>query len=189
MDISKAKSAIDIIDIISQHVTLRKQGRDYAGLCPFHTEKTPSFTVSPAKQMYHCFGCGAGGDVIDFARHITGYEFADACRYLGIDLDDGVEIKPARRIKHRKEHEARQRHRERQERIERQVQTWAWWYEGTIVAILEKLDDILPGIAPDELDAFAWLIDKKAIWQHHLTVITTGTEADWYELWAEQTRR
>ena len=56
----------DIADVISAHVHLKKRGRDYVGLCPFHNEKTPSFTVSPGKNMFYCFGCGAGGNAVTF---------------------------------------------------------------------------------------------------------------------------
>ena len=56
----------DIIDVISQYVKLERKGKYYFGLCPFHNEKAGSFSVSPSKQMYYCFGCGAGGDVISF---------------------------------------------------------------------------------------------------------------------------
>ena len=62
--ISEIKNAVDIVDIISDSVLLKKTGRNFVGLCPFHSEKTPSFTVSPEKQIYHCFGCGASGDAI-----------------------------------------------------------------------------------------------------------------------------
>src|SRR5438477_12551457 len=57
---------VDIVDVISRYVQLKKGGANYLGLCPFHNEKTPSFTVSPAKQFYHCFGCGAHGNAIGF---------------------------------------------------------------------------------------------------------------------------
>jgi len=64
--VSAVKNASDIVGIISEVVMLNKTGRNYVGLCPFHSEKTPSFTVSPDKQMFHCFGCGEGGNVFGF---------------------------------------------------------------------------------------------------------------------------
>ncbi|WP_071517448.1 DNA primase [Geitlerinema sp. PCC 9228] len=67
----------DIVDIVSEHVVLRKQGKDYAGLCPFHEEKTPSFTVSPSKQMFYCFGCGMGGNAVKFLMETTKQSFAE----------------------------------------------------------------------------------------------------------------
>ena len=60
--IEAIKNASDIVDIVSETVSLRRAGRNYLGLCPFHAEKTPSFTVSPDKQIFYCFGCGAGGN-------------------------------------------------------------------------------------------------------------------------------
>jgi len=72
----------DIVGLASQYVTLRQRGGSYVGLCPFHREKTPSFTVSPDKQLYYCFGCGASGNVISFAMQIENYDFTDALRFL-----------------------------------------------------------------------------------------------------------
>lgn len=72
----------DIVDIVSQYVQLKKSGANYFGLCPFHNEKTPSFSVSADKQIFHCFGCGAGGGVITFVMKAEGLEFPDAVRFL-----------------------------------------------------------------------------------------------------------
>lgn len=72
----------DIVDIVSRYVQLKKSGTNYFGLCPFHNEKSASFSVSPDKQIYHCFGCGAGGGVINFVMRAEGLEFPDAVRWL-----------------------------------------------------------------------------------------------------------
>lgn len=80
--IQSVKDRNDIIEIVSGYVALRKAGRNYIGLCPFHAEKTPSFTVNPEKQIYHCFGCGAGGDVFSFVERQEGLSFPDAVRRL-----------------------------------------------------------------------------------------------------------
>lgn len=72
----------DIVEIVSQYVQLKKSGANYFGLCPFHNEKTGSFSVSPDKQIFHCFGCGAGGGVITFIMKAEGLTFPDAVRYL-----------------------------------------------------------------------------------------------------------
>ena len=64
--IEEIRSSVDIVDYINQFVSLKRVGKNYVGLCPFHAEKTPSFTVSPDKQLYHCFGCGAGGNDFNF---------------------------------------------------------------------------------------------------------------------------
>lgn len=73
---------LDIVDLIGQYVPLKKQGANFTGLCPFHSEKTASFTVSPAKQFYHCFGCGAHGTAIGFIMQYLGYSFQDAVQDL-----------------------------------------------------------------------------------------------------------
>ncbi len=75
--IEEVKQRLDIVDIVSEHVVLRKRGKDHLGLCPFHDEKTPSFTVSPSKQMYYCFGCGAGGNAIKFLMEVRKQGFGD----------------------------------------------------------------------------------------------------------------
>lgn len=75
--IEEVKQRVDIIDVISEKVVLRKRGKDYLGLCPFHDEKTPSFSVSPTKQLYYCFGCGAGGNAITFLKEINQSSFSE----------------------------------------------------------------------------------------------------------------
>lgn len=72
----------DIVEIISQYVRLNKKGNSYFGLCPFHNEKTPSFSVAPDKQIYHCFGCGASGNVITFVMEYENYSFLEAVKHL-----------------------------------------------------------------------------------------------------------
>src|SRR5687768_3063626 len=73
---------VDIVDVVSRYVQLKKGGANYLGLCPFHGEKSPSFTVSPAKQFYHCFGCGAHGSAIGFLMNYDRLEFPDAVEEL-----------------------------------------------------------------------------------------------------------
>ncbi|MCY7729890.1 CHC2 zinc finger domain-containing protein, partial [Bacillus safensis] len=84
----------DIVEVIGEYVQLRKQGRNYFGLCPFHGENTPSFSVSADKQIFHCFGCGAGGNVFSFLRQMEGYSFIEAVSHVAdkyhIDLPDQV---------------------------------------------------------------------------------------------------
>ena len=73
---------VDIVQVIDRHVPLKKAGANYAACCPFHSEKTPSFTVSPTKQFYHCFGCGAHGTAIGFLMEQAGKSFPDAVEEL-----------------------------------------------------------------------------------------------------------
>ncbi|MBC8200077.1 MAG: DNA primase [Desulfobacterales bacterium] len=88
--INDIKNSADIVDIISETVVLKKSGKNYLGLCPFHSEKTPSFTVSPDKQIFYCFGCNAGGNVFSFLMKQEGISFPEAARMLarryGIDI-------------------------------------------------------------------------------------------------------
>lgn len=88
--IEEIKNSNDIVDIISQYVNLKRSGRNFFGLCPFHKEKSPSFSVSPDKQIFHCFGCGAGGNVIHFISKIENADFKEAIGILanraGIEL-------------------------------------------------------------------------------------------------------
>ncbi len=79
--VEEVRSRSDIVDVVSGYVKLQRRGSSYLGLCPFHNEKTPSFSVSPDKQIYHCFGCGAGGNVITFLMEYENYSFQEA---LGI---------------------------------------------------------------------------------------------------------
>lgn len=88
--IEEVRSKNDIVDVISGYVKLKKQGSSYFGLCPFHSEKSPSFSVSRDKQMYYCFGCGAGGNVFTFIMEYENYSFVEALKFLaqraGVEL-------------------------------------------------------------------------------------------------------
>ena len=76
------RAKISIADVVGQKVKLTRKGREHTGLCPFHNEKTPSFTVNEAKGFYHCFGCGAHGDIIKFEMDANGLTFIDAVEKL-----------------------------------------------------------------------------------------------------------
>ena len=78
----RIRDATDIVDLVSEHVQLTRRGRNFLGLCPFHEEKTPSFNVNPDRQFYHCFGCGAGGDVFKFIQEIDRVTFIEAVKFL-----------------------------------------------------------------------------------------------------------
>ena len=90
--LEEIKYKIDIVEFLSDYVQLKKSGQNYKGLCPFHSEKTPSFMVSQAKQIFHCFGCGVGGDVISFLMKHENLSFSEAIRYTakkaGIKITD-----------------------------------------------------------------------------------------------------
>jgi len=104
--IDEIKSRIDIVDLISESVKLRRAGKNYSGLCPFHTEKTPSFIVSPDRQTWRCFGqCSEGGDVISFVMKKEGWDFGEALRSLAERA--GVKLEPykAQKPEEKEEHE------------------------------------------------------------------------------------
>ena len=88
--IEEVRQKNDIVDVVSQYVRLTRRGSTYFGLCPFHNEKTPSFSVTPGKQMYYCFGCGAGGNVYNFIMEYENYTFGEALKHLadraGVEL-------------------------------------------------------------------------------------------------------
>ncbi len=88
----EVRSRTAILEIVSEYVHLKKSGANFLGLCPFHHEKTPSFNVNPAKEIFHCFGCGVGGDVFGFIMRIEGFTFPEAVKFLarraGITIED-----------------------------------------------------------------------------------------------------
>ncbi|MDW8153570.1 MAG: DNA primase [Armatimonadota bacterium] len=91
------RSRIDLVELASAYVSLRRSGRRYVGLCPFHTEKTPSFTVDRERGLFYCFGCGAGGDVFDFFMRVEGVSFPEALRELarraGVPLEERLPVR------------------------------------------------------------------------------------------------
>jgi DNA primase len=83
----------DIVDVVSEYIRLEKKGKDYFGLCPFHKEKTPSFSVVPTKQIFYCFGCGKGGNVFHFIMNAENLDYIESVRFLAdrakIQLSEG----------------------------------------------------------------------------------------------------
>ena len=97
----RVKQQADIVRVVGEYVRLKKTGKDFSGLCPFHQEKTPSFTVSPIKQIFYCFGCGKGGDIFNFVMEMERCEFPDAMRLVaekcGISIPKAKPSSPAER--------------------------------------------------------------------------------------------
>ncbi len=89
--VERVRSQADIVQVISEYLTLKRAGGNFRALCPFHKEKTPSFMVSPSKQIFHCFGCGAGGNVFGFLMRQEGFTFPEAVRFLAERV--GIQIK------------------------------------------------------------------------------------------------
>jgi DNA primase len=97
---AEVKSRLNIVDVVGETVQLKKAGTTYKGLCPFHGEKTPSFTVTPSRDSWKCFGCGLGGDVFSFVMQRDSVTFPDALRTLaakaGVEIDERTK-RPSRR--------------------------------------------------------------------------------------------
>ncbi|HZI64963.1 MAG TPA: CHC2 zinc finger domain-containing protein, partial [Thermoanaerobaculia bacterium] len=94
--LAELRAASDIVEVIGEHTRLKKAGRSWKGLCPFHNERTPSFTVDRDKGLYHCFGCGAGGDVIHFVRQIDRLDFPEAIEVLAARFGVAIPKRVAR---------------------------------------------------------------------------------------------
>lgn len=118
---NRIRDRVDIADVVGQHVSLRRAGQNLVGLCPFHQEKSPSFSVSSSKQMFYCFGCRAGGDVFAFLAKVTGATFPEVLRELGDKVGIAVEESPAERGQRGQAH-----------RIEEMNQAALTWFQSNL---------------------------------------------------------
>jgi hypothetical protein len=116
------KQNVPILSVIERYsdVSLNKRGKDFRGLCPFHQEKTPSFTVNPEKGLFYCFGCGTGGDAVAFVSQLNGLKPIEAARVIANDFGLAVDNRPLTR-----EQRTRIRERQKQRELERALQEWA----------------------------------------------------------------
>jgi DNA primase len=148
-DTQLIKDSIDIVEYIGRYADIREESSEFVGLCPFHAESTPSFTVSRSKRLWYCFGCGLGGDVIDFAELYHNYSFTEAVSRLadelGVKLPDtrksSETMKFIRRIAMRKQPKARAKREFLPESILSQYESTPieeWWNEGISAEILSK---------------------------------------------------
>src|SRR5271169_2915493 len=122
----KVKQQADIVRVVGEYVRLKKSGQNFTGLCPFHGEKTPSFAVHPVKQIFHCFGCGKGGDVFSFVMEMEKCEFPDAIRIVAEKCGIAVPRPKDRSPEERKENQQRsalvEMHREAQTFFVKQIE-------------------------------------------------------------------
>ena len=88
--IQQMRDGFDIYELVSRYVELKRSGANHVGLCPFHTEKSPSFSVNPGRQMFKCFGCGVGGDAFEFLMRIEGLSFPEAAQRIAGEM--GIDI-------------------------------------------------------------------------------------------------
>jgi DNA primase len=167
--INEIRDRADIVEVISSYVDLKRVGSNFQGLCPFHAEKTPSFNVNPNRQFFHCFGCGAGGDVFAFVMKMEGLSFVQAAQELGRRLGIEVEDQPPT--------PAEEEHRRRRELLLRINEIAADFYHHTLMATDEgqRGRDYLRrrgfegeivtrfrlGFAPERWDALATLLRDK----------------------------
>ena len=103
----RVKQQADIVRVIGEYVRLKKSGQNFSGLCPFHQEKTPSFSVSAVKQMYYCFGCGKGGDVFQFVMELEKAPFPEAVRTVAEKCGIAIPKPRERSPEERKENQQR----------------------------------------------------------------------------------
>jgi DNA primase len=122
----KVKQQADIVRVVGDYVRLKKTGKDFSGLCPFHQEKTPSFTVSPIKQIFYCFGCGKGGDVYNFVMELEKCEFPEAVKVVAEKCGIAIPRQKERSPEERKENQERsvlvEMHREAQAFFSKQIE-------------------------------------------------------------------
>src|SRR5438046_5614829 len=101
----RVKQQADIVRVVGEYVRLKKSGANFTGLCPFHAEKSPSFAVHPTKQIYHCFGCGVGGDVFKFVMEMEKCAFPEAIRIVAEKCGIAVPRQKVRSTEERKENQ------------------------------------------------------------------------------------
>jgi DNA primase len=164
----------DIVQYISQHVDLKKSGQNYKGLCPLHDEKTPSFTVSPARQFYHCFGCGAGGDVFDFTMQYHNCTFKEALNIHGIDNGNSGRKYSPDPVKVRKKI------------LKRIYQAWQFEYTLLLCDCLRDLDKAKSQcLTMAEVEIFADTYHKQETWEYEYKILLSNDEDAKLQLFRE----
>ena len=187
-EIQKAKSKINIVDIIQKSgVHLTRAGKDYQALCPFHNEKTASFTVSPAKQIFHCFGCGAGGDVIEFIQRRYNLNFPDALEHLGITQTE-TQLSKKRIARQTTRQKKQQRRAKREKQTQYEFEAWVLSYGYYLLDWIEAIDTSLPRLTWGQIQELSELIKQRTIWAYHAWIIhTSGDIEAMKSLYMEQT--
>lgn len=161
----------DIVHVVSTYLQLRKTGKSYIGICPFHEEKTPSFVVSADRQRFHCFGCGTSGDVISFIQKLKKCEFKQALTYL--------KMKPFASFK-----ENTSQTKER--KLVLDFREWCndyFIFISTAYRLLNKLK--LKIKTPAELEKISELYHYEPIWEYHMNILSERDEQAKLELFLE----
>jgi len=187
-EIQAAKQNIDILKVVEQSgIQLTKHGQNHFGGCPFHDEKTPSFSVSPSKQMFHCFGCGAGGDVIDYVKKYYSLDFPGALQFLGIKKQTPQTKKQISRITRKHKHNIRRQQREKE--AYSKFDDWLVWYSWQIIRLIKIVEDLLKIMTFDELKQIDGVLKKLSIWRYHLELIESNDEEVLHGLYCEKNRK
>lgn len=161
--LEEIKSRLDIVDVISEYIPLKKAGQNWRGLCPFHSEKTPSFMVSPSKQIFHCFGCGSGGDIFTFLIKYENCSFQESLNELAKKA--GVELKRSQRhtVMLGEKENLLNLHRDAlifyQQKLRQNSRAAGYLKDRGITSEAQKLFSI--GYAPDTWDALFSYLKKK----------------------------
>jgi len=185
-NINLAKQKINIVEIVQQSgVQIKKQGKDYFSVCPFHSEKTASFSVSPVKQIFHCFGCGSGGDVIEFVKKYHNLDFPGALQFLGIN-----QTTPENKHTIRRASQARRQEKKRkqyQDKLYDKFSSWRDSYLLELVEWVEILDKALLRMSWEQLKELDGLVKIRSVWGYHIWLIATvGDEDLIYELYLDK---
>jgi hypothetical protein len=161
-----------IVTVEREGIELRRKGRDFWGLCPFHTEKTPSFKISPVKQVYYCFGCGEHGDVIAFIQKIHGLSFKDSLKYLGIENGKAPIV---------------DRREQRKRELLRAFRTWERLHYRRLCDYYRFLNDLKAEcdlFTESTVDAFwyAKVVSDLPVIEHQLDILLHGDDEDKFHL-------
>lgn len=185
-DIQKQKHSLDIVGVIEQSgVELKKAGKSYSALCPFHDEKTPSFTVDTDKQLFFCFGCGAGGDVIAFVMKRYDMDFQQAIGFLGIEEQPPKDAELVREQRRQQRHEKKRK--ERRKALYDEFQGWVDWYTSVLIRLVDTINDLMRRMPWDAIENIDGVIRRLSTWQYHLWLIQRiGNEDLIYDLYREQ---
>ncbi len=173
--IAELKQNIDLVSVVeSAGVELKRSGTRKVGLCPFHTERTPSFFVFPNNRFY-CFSCNSKGDVIDFVQRLHGLSFKDALKYLGIERGR-VTPKIREDIQQRK----------RRAELIKQFKDWLNRYTAHVGGLIIETEELMKaGIPPEDLDLYASVFHMLPVWHYHLSILVDGEEKEQFLLYEE----
>ncbi|MEA3313161.1 MAG: DNA primase [Caldisericota bacterium] len=166
--IDELHEKVDIVSTINQYVKLKKRGRNYVGLCPFHEEKTPSFVVSPEKQIFHCFGCGASGDVIKFLMKIDGMDFKEAITILARDAGMPLPTFSGKKTDKTEKDNLREAIQATSSFFQKQITKDVLLYLSQRGVTKESIEKFQIGYAPQNGDKLITAMKKKGISQNSL---------------------